>query len=86
MTVAQNIFLGREEVRGWANLLDKSTMRARTRELLQLLDLDVDPDEPVRHLSIAKRQGIEIVRALAWKSRAFDHGRADLVAVQPRDR
>ncbi len=37
MTVAQNIFLGREEVRGWANLLDKSAMRARTRDLLQLL-------------------------------------------------
>jgi ribose transport system ATP-binding protein len=71
MTVAQNIFLGREEVRGWANLLDKGTMRVRTRDLLQLLDLDVDPDEPVRHLSIAKRQGIEIVRALAWKSRAL---------------
>ncbi len=71
MTVAQNIFLGREVVHGRARLLDSGTMRTQTRELLHLLDLDVDPDEPVRRLSIAKRQGIEIVRALAWKSRAL---------------
>ena len=71
MTVYQNIFLGREEVHGWARSLDKRSMRARTRELLGLLDLDIDPDEPVRRLSIAKRQAIEIVRALAWKSRAL---------------
>ncbi len=46
-------------------------MRARSRELLHLLDLDVDPDALVRRLSLAKRQGIEIVRALAWKCRAL---------------
>jgi ribose transport system ATP-binding protein len=71
MTVAQNIFLGREEVHGRARLLDRASMRARTHELLGLLDLDIDPDEPVRHFSIATRQGIEIVRALAWRSRAL---------------
>jgi ribose transport system ATP-binding protein len=71
MTVAQNIFLGREMTRGPGALLDIDRMRARTRELLHLLDLDVHPDAPVRRLSLAKRQGIEIVRALAWQSRAL---------------
>ncbi len=71
MSVAQNIFLGREATHGRGAILDIEEMRARTRELLHLLDLDVEPDEPVRRLSLAKRQGIEIVRALAWKSRAL---------------
>ncbi len=71
MTVTQNIFLGREVTHGPGALLDVDGMRARTRELLHLLDLDLDPDAPVRRLSIAKRQGVEIVRALAWRSRAL---------------
>ncbi len=57
MTVAQNIYLGREVVHGRAKLLDRRAMRTRTRELLHLLDLDIDPDALVRRLSLAKRQG-----------------------------
>jgi ribose transport system ATP-binding protein len=71
MTVMQNIFMGREVTRGRAGLLDTATMRAETHRLLKLLDIDLDPDMPVRRLSLATRQVIEIVRALAWKSRAL---------------
>lgn len=71
MSVMQNIFLGREETVGRPGLLDVARMRRETHRLLRLLDLDLDPDIPVRRLSIATRQVVEIVRALAWRSRVL---------------
>ena len=71
MTVTQNIFLGRETVAGRIGMLDTRTMRREARRLLRLLDVELDPDTAVRRLSLASRQVIEIVRALAWHSRAL---------------
>ncbi len=71
MTVMQNIFMGREATLGRSGLLDRDGMREETHGLLRLLGIDLDPDVPVRRLSIATRQAIEIVRALAWRSRAL---------------
>lgn len=70
MTVTQNLFLGRE-VTSRRRLLDRRAMRDEAQRLLGLLDVDLDPDTPVRRLSLATRQVIEIVRALAWRSRAL---------------
>ena len=71
MTVMQNIFLGREETMPGLPLLDGASMRRETHRLLRLLAVDVDPDLPVRRLSLATRQVIEIVKALALRSRAL---------------
>lgn len=71
LSVAQNIFLGRELVGGPARLLRRDAMESETRRLLGLLDLDLDPHRPVRTLSVAQRQVVEIVRALAQRSRAI---------------
>ena len=65
LTIAQNIFLGRETVAGPAKLLRRNEMERQAREKLQLLGVDVDPTTPVRELSIAMRQVVEIIRALA---------------------
>jgi ribose transport system ATP-binding protein len=67
LTIAQNIFLGHEKVRGW--VLDDTAMREATREVLRQVGLDADPDTRVRHLIVAEKQLVEIARALARKAR-----------------
>ena len=64
LSVAENIFLGREpRQRG---VLDRRTMRTRAREVLQQVGLaEVSPDLPAGELSNARGQLVEIARALA---------------------
>jgi ABC-type sugar transport system ATPase subunit len=67
MTVAENIFLGREPRRG--PVLDRPGMRRRARELLARLGASFSPDEPVERLSVAQLQLVEIAKALSISSR-----------------
>jgi len=61
LTVEQNLFLGRELSRG--GVLDRSGMRARALELIELLGFDLDPNRKVRNLSRAHQQMVEIAKA-----------------------
>lgn len=69
LTVEQNIFLGRELKRGF--LLDKSTMRAKSRELLDRLECRVSPDRVVSSLSNSDKQMVEIAKALLRDTRVL---------------
>ncbi|HET7397387.1 MAG TPA: sugar ABC transporter ATP-binding protein [Intrasporangium sp.] len=71
LSIAQNIFLGRERVRGRVGLLRRGDMNAEARTLLGLMGVDLHPSTPVRELSIAMRQVIEIVRALAREAKVL---------------
>ncbi|MEU0066425.1 sugar ABC transporter ATP-binding protein, partial [Streptomyces albidoflavus] len=63
-TVAENVFLGREP--GRFGLVDRRTMERRTAELLGEIDeTGITPRTPVHTLSVARRQTVEIVKALA---------------------
>jgi len=67
MTIADNIFLGREVTRKVAGIafLDRRAMRRRSKELLKELDVVVpDIHTWVEHLSGGQRQGVAIARAL----------------------
>ncbi|WP_020407490.1 sugar ABC transporter ATP-binding protein [Hahella ganghwensis] len=63
LNAVENIFLGRE-IRHWG-LLDRSTMRSKAAELFKRLNVDIDLDVPVDHLSVAEQQFVEIAKALA---------------------
>ncbi|MDC7239163.1 MAG: sugar ABC transporter ATP-binding protein [Spirochaetales bacterium] len=67
MTVAENIFLGREPVKN--GVVDRKTLNDNTRGLLQNFDLDIDPDQLVEELTIAEQQMVEITKALSFNSR-----------------
>ncbi len=69
LTIAENLFLGREPRRGW--LIDWPEMRRRTAELLASFGLDLSPDLPVRELGIGHKQLLEILRALDKRSRVL---------------
>ncbi|MEL5957805.1 sugar ABC transporter ATP-binding protein [Streptomyces sp. CLV115] len=63
-TVAENVFLGREPTR--YGLVDRRAMERRTAELLAELDeTGITPRTPVHELPVARRQTVEIVKALA---------------------
>jgi len=63
LTVAENIFLGREAQKGF--VLNNKEMTDQTRELLQTLNIDLDPDTIVGEISVAKQQMVEIAKALS---------------------
>ncbi|MFB6610176.1 sugar ABC transporter ATP-binding protein [Agromyces sp. NPDC056379] len=69
-TVAQNVFLGREPKR--RGLVDRKAMLAETRALLADLGIDtIEADAPVRTLTVAEQQIVEIVKALSVDARVI---------------
>jgi ribose transport system ATP-binding protein len=66
LTVAENIWFGREPMARWSMIHRRELLR-RTERLLTELELSRIPlDRPVRHLSVAERQLVEIAKALAF--------------------
>ena len=63
LTVAENIFLGRETQKGIT--LDNKEMAQKTKEVLDSLKIDLDPNEIVGNLSVSKQQMVEIAKALS---------------------
>ncbi|MFD1810349.1 ATP-binding cassette domain-containing protein [Gemmobacter lanyuensis] len=78
LSVAENIFLGRQPTRG--GRVDRAEMIRQSREILEALGFDIDPARQVRGLSMAVQQGIEICKALLRKPRyvIFDEPTASL--------
>lgn len=66
LSVAENIYLAREPRKGW--FVDRKAMRAAAARCLARLGVDIDPDASVRELSVAKRQMVEIAKALSLDS------------------
>jgi len=62
LTVAQNIFLGREVCNG--NLLDDNAMNEQAKEVLSSLHIDIAPQTVVGTLAVSKQQMVEIAKAL----------------------
>lgn len=67
LSIAENIFANRQPVNRFG-LVDKARMAADTTELLALFDLEcLDPLMPVKSLSIANQQVVEILKAMSVK-------------------
>ncbi|HRA06197.1 MAG TPA: sugar ABC transporter ATP-binding protein [Propionicimonas sp.] len=67
LTVAENIWLGREPVSGGFFTRPGEQIR-RTQELLDNLKLRLDPKALVSSLSVAQQQMVEIAKALSFES------------------
>lgn len=70
MTVAENIFLGREPLTRFGFVDDRALAR-RTAALLAALDVDIDEDDRVGDLAIAQRQMVEIARAVSYEAQVL---------------
>jgi ribose transport system ATP-binding protein len=71
LTVAQNIFIGREPRRRLRFVLDETAINEQARALLDRLRIRLDPRARVSDLTVAKQQMIEIARALSLSSRVL---------------
>jgi len=69
MNAAQNIFLGRAPTTApFGQILKRGQMKTEAARLLEQLGASIRIDEPVRNVSIAHRQMIEIAKALSYKA------------------
>lgn len=69
LTVAQNIFIGREHRKGKSWLLDDSSQNIAAEKILKTLNLDIPPDQQVSSLTVAQQQMVEIAKALSCDSK-----------------
>ena len=67
MTVAENIFLGREPLKN--GFVNKTKMNAETEQLLKDYHLNFGPETLIADLTIAQRQMVEIVKAISFNSK-----------------
>jgi len=85
LTVAENIFLGREPRRAlW--LVDRGRLLRDAEAILQRLGVPLDPRRPVNQLSVAQQQMVEIAKAVSSdaKTIAMDEPSATLTENELR--
>lgn len=70
LTVAQNIYIGREP-RGGRVFLRERSLNAHARALIERLHLPLEPGHVVGNLSVAKQQMVEIAKALAYNAKVL---------------
>ncbi len=63
LTVAQNIFIGRESTKGI--FLSEKKQNQRTHELFNRLNMDIDPTITLGRLTVGKQQMVEIAKAVS---------------------
>lgn len=63
LSVAENIFLGNWQKRG--RLIDWKQIRNKASQMISDLNVELDPDVPVETLSVAKKQIVEICKAIS---------------------
>jgi ribose transport system ATP-binding protein len=68
LTVAQNIFIGREPRRGARFLLDEPAINKQTEQLFDVMHLKLNPRTKVSTLTVAVQQMVEIAKALSFNS------------------
>jgi inositol transport system ATP-binding protein len=67
MTVAENIWIRREPLNRFG-FVNHGAMRRKTEDLFKRLNISIDPEIEVRHLSVANRQMVEIAKAVSYSS------------------
>ena len=69
LSVAENIFLGREIVKN--GILAQREMNAEAKKILDSLSLDIDPETIVGTLAVSKQQMVEIAKALSTNAKVI---------------
>lgn len=85
LTVAENIFLGREKNKG--GVLLNRFMEAEAKRVLDELKIDISPSQVVGDLPVSKQQMVEIAKALSVNARILimDEPTSSLTAKEIED-
>lgn len=78
LTVAQNIFIGREMMK--SGFISDSMMNKEARKLFDRLNIDIDPSETMGNLTVGRQQMCEIAKAISREAKlmVFDEPSAAL--------
>lgn len=82
LTVAQNIFIGREFKKGFK--IDDKKMNEEAAKLFKALNIDIDPTETMSNLTVGKQQMCEIAKAISHDAKVivFDEPSAALTEAE----
>lgn len=82
LTVAQNIFIGREFKKGIS--IDDKKMNEEAAKLFAKLHIDIDPTETMSNLTVGKQQMCEIAKAISHDAKViiFDEPSAALTEAE----
>ena len=70
MNVSENVYLGKEDlISERFGILDRRKMKNETKELLNSINLNLNPNEIVKGLGIAKQQLLSIAKAIFRKAK-----------------
>ncbi len=85
LTVAQNIFIGREFKKGF--MIDDRKMIEESKKLFGSLHIDIDPRAKMSDLTVGKQQMCEIAKAISHKAKViiFDEPSAALTEKEIED-
>src|SRR5512133_2057979 len=83
LTVAENIYIGRQPLRG-GHRIDSGAMAEQTAAIFERLGVSIDPERIARGLSIAEQQIVEVAKALSLDAKVIvmDEPTAALSAVE----
>jgi rhamnose transport system ATP-binding protein len=83
LTVAENVFMGRQPLRG-GRRIDRRAMQAQVSAILDRLGVRLDPGRIARGLSVADQQIVEIAKALSLEANVIvmDEPTASLSAYE----
>ena len=82
LTVAQNLFIGREFMNGVK--IDDKKMNEEAKKLFDKLNVDIDPAETMSNLTVGKQQMCEIAKAVSFDAKViiFDEPSAALTETE----
>lgn len=69
LSVAQNLFLGKEITRFWKKWIDNRAINEMAAEWLEKLGISISPETKMKSLSVAEMQMVEIAKALSNDAR-----------------
>ena len=71
LTLAQNVFIGREPRGALPFMLDERKINAQTEALFERMNLRLNPGTKASELTVAKQQMVEIAKALSFDSQVL---------------
>ncbi|NCB02872.1 MAG: sugar ABC transporter ATP-binding protein [Spirochaetia bacterium] len=69
MSVAENIYLGREPLKKGTRFVDYKQMNREAKRILDSFELDIRPEDEISDLTIAQQQMVEITKALSFNAK-----------------
>ena len=69
LSVAENIFLGRPIKKGV--VIDRKAMEEESRKVFKTLNIDIDPSEQIKNLTVGYQQMVEIAKAIQQNAKVL---------------